>query len=236
MNARSSEILSLVVARGGSKSIPRKNLAPLAGKPLIVWTLEAALGSVRAGRVVVSTDDREIAHIASSHGAETPFIRPAELAQDETPTMPVVLHALEWLEANEGFTPERVLLLQPTSPLRTCDDIDGAIELALTHDAESVVSVSPATHPYLMKRITGEGVLQDAVPHDVVERRQDLETVHALNGAIYLTRRSHLLRNHSFYADKTYAYVMPRERSIDVDEPWDMHLCELILKERLARR
>ncbi len=233
MNARSATTLTLVPARGGSKSIPRKNIVPLAGKPLIAWTIEAALSSSRAGRVVVSTDDEEIAATARRYGAETPFVRPSELARDDTPSMPVVIHALGWLRDNDGYTPEVVLLLQPTSPLRTAEDIEGALDIARDRSADSVVSVteSPA-HPFLAKRIGKDGELEDFVPHPPIERRQDLEPAYALNGAIYVTTVRHLLAHESFYAEPTYAYVMPRERSIDVDDPWDLHLCELILGER----
>jgi N-acylneuraminate cytidylyltransferase/CMP-N,N'-diacetyllegionaminic acid synthase len=208
----------------------------LAGKPLIAWTIDAALQCPSAGRVLVSTDDPEIADVARSLGADAPFVRPAALARDDTPTLPVVIHALEWLSANESYSPERVLLLQPTSPLRTSGDIADAIALAEERRAESVVSVTPAgLHPHLMKRITAEGLLEDLLPHPQVERRQDLEPVFALNGAIYLTLASHLLGHRSFYAKKTHAFVMPPERSLDIDSPWDLELCDLILRDRLAR-
>lgn len=236
MKSQSAPTLALVVARGGSKSIPRKNLAPLAGRPLIAWSIEAARQCDAAGRVVVSTDDPEIAAVARTFGAETPFVRPPELARDETPTMPVVLHALRWLDQHEGYRPDRVLLLQPTSPLRTSQDIAAAISLADDRGAESVVSVTPASsHPYLTKRITAAGLLEDFVAHPPVERRQDLEPAYALNGAIYLALRSLLVDHETFYAPRTYAYVMPPERSIDVDTPWELHLCELVLRDRLGR-
>jgi CMP-N,N'-diacetyllegionaminic acid synthase len=223
------------VARGGSKSIPHKNLAPLAGKPLIAWTIEAAMQCQTPLRVVISTDDDEIAHTAIRYGATRPFMRPADLAQDDTPTIPVVIHALEQLKST-GYAPERLLLLQPTSPLRTADDIDSATRLADKHKAQSVVSVSPATpHPRLMKKVTEDGLLEDFLPGERVTRRQQLEPAYALNGAIYLTQTKHLTTYESFYADQTHAYVMPRERSLDVDDPWDLHLAELILRDRLAR-
>jgi len=225
-----------VPARGGSKSIPRKNIAPLAGKPLIAWTIEAALRCPPAGRVIVSTDDEDIAATAARYGAETPFLRPRELARDDTPSMPVVIHALRWLKENESFSPELVLLLQSTSPLRTTEDIAGALDLLHAKQAESVVSVSPAAqHPSLMKRITPDGMLEDFDSNASSARRQELEPAYALNGAIYLTQRSWLEAHQTFQADRTYAYVMPPERSIDVDEPWDLHLCELILRDRIAR-
>ena len=221
--------LALVVARGGSASIPRKNLALLAGKPLIAWTIEAALRCKAIDRVVVSTDDEEIAAVAHEHGAETPFMRPPELARDDTPTMPVVLHALHQLNT-EGYVPDAVVLLQPTSPLRTSEDIAAAIALAHERSADSVVSVSPTpSHPHLAKRVTADGRLEDFMAHPPVVRRQELEPVYALNGAIYLTRLEILLEKQTFYGPKTYAYVMPPERSIDVDTPWDLHLCDLVL-------
>jgi N-acylneuraminate cytidylyltransferase/CMP-N,N'-diacetyllegionaminic acid synthase len=186
--------------------------------------------------VLVSTDDPEIADVARTLGADAPFVRPDALARDDTPTMPVVIHALEWLEANESYSPNRVLLLQPTSPLRTSGDIAAAIALAEEQRAESIVSVSPASsHPHLIKRITPEGLLEDLLPHAQIDRRQDLEPVYALNGAIYLTLRSQLLKHQSFYPTRTHAYVMPAERSLDIDSPWDLELCDLILRHRIAR-
>lgn len=236
MNANSAPNLALVVARGDSKSIPRKNLAPVAGRPLIVWTIDAALRCPALNRIVVSTDDVEIAAVSRTYGAEAPFIRPAELARDDTPTMPVVMHALKWLADEEGYIPDRVMLLQPTSPLRTSEDITAVLALADERRADSVISVSEAsTHPHLAKRITREGLLIDFMDHPAVERRQDLELVYALNGAIYLASRSLLLRSQSFYAERTHAYIMPPERSLDVDTAWDLHLCDLILRDLHAR-
>jgi len=236
LNSKSAPTLALIPARGGSKSIPHKNLAPLAGKPLIAWTIEAALRSPTRLRVVVSTDDDEIASASRSFGAEAPFERPLGLAQDDTPTMAVVSHALWWFDENEGYRPERLLLLQPTSPLRTADDISAALALADEHRAESVVSVSSgATHPHLLKRVTEDGRLEDLSPHDAVIRRQDLEPVFSLNGALYLAAREQLAKRESFYGERTYAYVMPPERSIDVDTPWDLYLCDLILRDMHGR-
>jgi CMP-N,N'-diacetyllegionaminic acid synthase len=224
--------LALVVARGGSKSLPRKNLAPLAGRPLIAWTIEAALRCREMDRVVVSTDDDEIAAVSRTLGAEVPFLRPPELAQDSTPTMPVIVHALHWLEDEQGYVPDAVVVLQPTSPLRIADDITGAITLARERSADSVISVSVAwSHPHLMKKIAADGRLEEFMAHPRVDRRQDLEPVYSLNGAIYLARRAPLMENETFYGPHTYAYVMPPERSLDVDSPWDLHLCDLILRD-----
>lgn len=229
-----TKVLGLITARGGSKSIPRKNVVPLAGKPLIAWTIEAALNSSLLDRVVVSTDDEEIREVAQRWGAEVPFMRPAELAQDDSPHIPVIIHAVEWLESQEGKRWDYVLLLQPTSPLRSAEDIDGAIELACEREADGVVSVHPApSHPYFTKRITADGRLEDFVtkPEGYL-RRQDLPPAYALNGAIYLIRCESLIEEHSLFPPRTYAQVMPVERSLDIDTEWDLHLGELILADK----
>src|SRR5262249_33542953 len=131
-------ILGLISARGGSKGLPRKNVLPVAGKPLIAWTIGAALSSRKLSRLLVTTDNQEIAEVARAYGAEVPCLRPAELARDESPVIEAVEHALRWVEKEKGEMPEYVLLLQPTSPLRTTADIDGAIDLACSRNADAV--------------------------------------------------------------------------------------------------
>ncbi len=226
-------VLALVPARGGSRGIPRKNITPLAGKPLMQWTIEAALACSRMERVLVSTDDAEIADVAMACGADVPFLRPSELALDETPGIAPVLHAVRWLAERESYRPEWVALLQPTSPLRTADDIRGALALGEGGGAAAVVSVAEAPHhPWWMKRIDDEGRLRpwsEATPQTT--RRQDLPPAYALNGAIYLVRRRALLAGESLHPDPTLAHVMPPERSLDVDTPWDLRLANLILGE-----
>lgn len=229
------KIVTLITARGSSKGLPRKNVLPLAGKPLIAWTIEAALKSRRLNRVIVSTDDEEIAQVARQWGADVPFLRPAELAQDASPHIDVVNHAIQWLEENEKQFPEYVMLLQPTSPFRTAQDIDQAIEIAKTHQAVAVVSVCEASeHPFLSKKISPDGTLDDFVVLNRAAylRRQDLPPAYALNGAIYLNRRESLLCDQTFLPYGTLAYVMPTERSLDIDTPWEWHLAELILKDQ----
>jgi CMP-N-acetylneuraminic acid synthetase len=230
------DILCLVTARGGSKSIPQKNIASLAGKPLIAWTIETALQSAMLRRVIVSTDDEEIAEVARQWGAEVPFVRPLDLALDDSPHIPVVLHAIQWLESNEDVRFQYVLLLQPTSPLRSKDDIDKAIELALDKEADSVVSVCQAlSHPYLTKRITGDGRLKDfgRRPQGYL-RRQALPDAYMVNGAIYVVQSETLINRHTLYTENTYAYVMPPERSLDIDTHWDLYLADLILRDRVG--
>ena len=230
-------ILGIVPARGGSKAITRKNLALLANKPLLAWTVEVALESASLDRLVISTDDPEIADAGKKLGAEIPFLRPAELAADTSTSMDVILHALRWLADNQNYRPDYVLLLQPTSPLRTATDIRESIKLALAKRADSVVSVCEThQHPLWMKGVNHEGRLVDLYPQSPAPtRRQDLPSVFALNGAIYLALRTFLLSERTFISDCTYAYVMPENRSLDVDTPWDLYLANLILNDREHR-
>lgn len=225
--------VGLITARGGSKSIPQKNVRLLAGKPLIAWTIEAALRSQGLSRVIVSTDDEEIARVSREWGADVPFMRPAELAQDDSPHLGVIRHALGWLASENEPELDYLMLLQPTSPLRTTADIDSAIALCKEKDADAVVSVCLThDHPYLTKQLTPDGRLLDFVekPPGYLAR-QTLPPAFALNGAIYLVRRSLLLERDDWYTDRTFAYIMPAERSLDIDTPWDLHLVDLILRE-----
>jgi CMP-N,N'-diacetyllegionaminic acid synthase len=232
------DILALITARGGSKGLPQKNLRPLAGKPLIAWTIEVALASRGLRRVIVSTDDEEIARVSQQWGAEVPFVRPRELAQDNSDHIAVVEHSIHWLDEHEKTFPEFIMLLQPTSPLRTVEDIETSIKIAQMNDAIAVVSVCEMkSHPYLSKRILDDGRLVDFIPFNGKDfRRQVLPTVYAPNGAIYLNRCQSLFRERTFIPQGTYAYVMPPERSLDIDSPWDFHLVELILRRSYERK
>ncbi len=214
--------------------MPRKNLAPVGGKPLIWWTIKAALKGDYPRRVIVSTDDEEIAQTASEIGAEVPFIRPTDLAQDDTPGVAPVVHAAQWLEKHESYRSEFVMHLQPTSPLRTSEDIDAVIALALRLEADAVVSVTPAHHhPYWLKQLDQNGRISDFTPLEhPVESRQGLPDLYALNGTIYLARRHVLLKDQSFYKRKTFGYVMPPERSLDIDTKWDLYLADLVLRDQ----
>jgi CMP-N,N'-diacetyllegionaminic acid synthase len=222
------KVLGLIPARGGSKGIPRKNIKIVAGKPLIAWTIETALKSRLLASVVVSTDDQEISEVARCYGAQIPFMRPSELARDDTPGVDPVLHALEALPEFDA-----VLLMQPTSPLRTVDDIDGCIRLAERIEAGCAVSVAePSQHPYWMYRLDPEQHLQPVIAAKHVTRRQNLPLVYAVNGALYFARREWLQSRRTFIAADTVGYVMPVERSVDLDSPLDWKLAELLLKER----
>ncbi|HSI10806.1 MAG TPA: acylneuraminate cytidylyltransferase family protein [Chthoniobacter sp.] len=224
------KVQALIPARGGSKSIPRKNIVPVGGKPLIAWTIEAALSSKLLDRVCVSTDDEEIAAVARQYGAEVPFMRPAELASDEAGSLGVALHALDWMAAHDG-EPDYLLLLQPTSPLRTTADIDGAIRLAEEHAASAVLGVCEASpHPWLARQISPEGVLGDFFPlKDKPRRRQDYPPAYMINGAVYLNLVTSLRAARTFQPPDARAYIMPAERSLDIDTPLELRLVDLLL-------
>lgn len=222
-----SGTVALIPARGGSKGIPRKNVRHLGGKPLITWTIEAALRSANLDAVVVSTDDPEIAEVARRAGAQVPFLRPAALALDTTPGIDPVLHALEQLPQFGS-----VLLLQPTSPLRSTEDIDGCLHMARSRQSPSVVSVcEPEVHPYWTYRMGIDHSLQRFVDAENVARRQDLPPVFALNGAMYYAQADWLFQGKRLIAPETLGYVMPRTRSVDIDTLLDWQLAELLLKE-----
>lgn len=222
------KVLGLIPARGGSKSIPRKNLVDLGGLPLIQWTVQAALGSSLT-RVVVSTDSEEIATVSQSLGAEVPFTRPIELASDSTLSIDVVLHALDAL--GEEF--DAVMLLQPTSPFRTASDIDAAINTI--DGASSVISVVPVdgTHPARMKFIES-GLLIDPPFAETTENmpRQELRPMFIRNGAIYLTRTPEI-RNRTFKGSLSRALVMSKERSINIDSFFELAIARATLTNGL---
>jgi N-acylneuraminate cytidylyltransferase len=221
-------VLALIPARGGSKGVPRKNVRTIGGKPLIVWTIEAAQQACSVSRIVVSTEDAEIAEIARASGAEVPFMRPDALAQDTTPGMDVVFHALDHLEHCDD-----VLLLQPTSPLRSAYDIDAIAALRAKTQAPSAVSVSRAAHPpQWMYRMEKSAELRPVLDEPVPVRRQDTDEIYVLNGALYSARLDWLLIHRSFMSKETVGYVMPTERSVDIDTSNDWHWVEFLMKGR----
>lgn len=223
-------VLGLVLARGGSKGIPRKNIAPVAGKPMMAWTIEAALASGVFSRLIVSTDCPDIAAVAREFGAEVPFMRPAELAQDHTPGLDVTLHLLDWLRENGG-EPDYVYILQPTSPLRTAEDIRGAVEFAIARNADAVIGVTEASpHPWLARTMAADGTLDYLIHVEPKPTsRHEYPAAWLINGAAYVTRTESLRRTRTFQPPGTLGYVMPIERSLDIDTPWELHLANLIM-------
>jgi CMP-N,N'-diacetyllegionaminic acid synthase len=224
-----SAVYAMIPARGGSRGIPRKNLANLAGKPLIAHTIESALASRSVGRVMVSTENEEIAEVARSWGAEVPFHRPPELATDTAPGGAVSRHWLEWVRDNAPH-PWAVLHLQATSPLRTTEDIDAAVERLRAADCDCVCSVCPVSeHPAYMYRLVGDRP-ERLLPEGMLPaHRQRAEPLYRLNGAIYATRFPAALAAGCFHLNPFVAHVMPAERSIDIDVPLDLALAETIL-------
>jgi CMP-N,N'-diacetyllegionaminic acid synthase len=231
------KVLAVIPARGGSKGVPRKNIRPIAGKPLIAYTIETALAAQRYfHRIVVSTEDTEIASIARHYGAEVPFVRPAHLADDKIPMAPVLEHAVTFIENEDNITLDWVMLLQPTDPLRAVEDIETALQLAAARECDSVISVVQvfAVHPILMKRIENNRLLPYCIEEVEGTRRQDYDPpAYMRNGAIYLTRRDVVMERHSLWGDLVRPYVMPLERSVSVDSELDMKMLEVIIEERM---
>ena len=229
------KILALIPARGGSKGLPRKNIKPLLGKPLIAWTVEQAKNSKYIDKVVVSTDDEEIAEISKKYGAEVPFLRPKELARDDSPTIDAIIHAINWFEERGEFF-DILILLQPTSPLRTTEDIDNAIELFLNNkDALSLISVKENEHPPFWSLEIENKFLKPLFGEEYFKkRRQELPKSYMPNGAIFISYVDILKKYKTFYTPKTIAYIMPPERSIDIDNEFDFLLAEFILKNKMG--
>lgn len=224
-------ILALIPARGGSKGIPHKNIAPLLGRPLIAYSIAAARQAAAIDRVLVSTDDPQIAAVAAELGAEVPFLRPAELATDTARGLDVARHALQWLAAQEGYRPDILVELQPVAPLRLAADIDAAVELLISTGADSVVGLVETQHPYYLRTLD-RGAMRPFLP-DTPEafRRQDLPPVYRCNGAIIAVRAAVLLEQGSFYGRDVRGHVMPPERSIDIDTPLDLRIAAALLQD-----
>jgi CMP-N,N'-diacetyllegionaminic acid synthase len=236
------DVLALITARGGSVTLPRKNILPFCGKPLIAHSIEAARQAREATgtieRIVVSTDDGEIAGVSTRYGAQVPFMRPAELSRPDTPSLPVAKHAVEFLERERGKLYDWILLLQPTSPLRTAGDILDALALAAKPDTTAVIGVTSANNSHPMKlRLIENGVLKYYLKDSMGQvRRQDFSyDVYRTNGAIYLTRRDALMEEESFYGSRPLALVMPPERSIDIDTQLDFEMAAFLFERNRCR-
>ena len=220
------KVLGLIPARGGSKGLPKKNLYLFNKKPLIQWTIESALESNSLDRIIVNTDDESIADFSRSKGVEVPFLREPHLAQDDSRIVDAVLNVLEKL-INFDF----ILLLQPTSPLRTKEDITNIIELQKQYSASSLVSVCEAKeNPALFYEINNDNYLSKSFKQYKGSNRQEYKRNYVINGALYLSSVENLKNYKSFITNKTIPYVMPRERSIDIDDITDIRWGEFIQK------
>jgi CMP-N,N'-diacetyllegionaminic acid synthase len=234
------KVLAVIPARGGSKGVPRKNIRLVGGKPLIAYTIEPALAvKDHLHRLIVSTDDVEIAQIGKQFGAEVPFFRPPELGGDKIPMVPVLQHAVRTVEEMDGIKLDWILLLQPTCPFRTPQDILACLDLAAAGGCDSVISVVRvlAHHPILMKKIENEQLLPFVIEEKEGTRRQDYAPpAYMRNGCIYLTRRDTLVEKGSIWGDFIRPYVMPEERSVNVDSEMDMRLVEYMIQERQQKK
>ena len=220
-----NKIVALIPARGGSKGIKNKNIIDLCGKPLISYTIQAALESKYIDKVIVSTDSQEIADVAIKYGAEVPFLRPGELASDTSKTIDAVMHAVGELEKRKEQY-DILILLQATQPLRTADDIDSAIELFIKNKGQSLVSVSPVEdNPILIRTIDNLGRMNSILPMKSTCRRQDMPLYYRVNGCIYINLISELDLNTSFN-DNKIPYIMSKERSVDIDEIKDLLIAQ----------
>lgn len=224
------KILAIIPARGGSKGIPRKNVKAISGKPMIQYTIEAAKECPYIDKVVVSTEDVEIADISMRAGAIVPFSRPEELATDEAKTIDVVMHAVEFYERKaERF--DIIVLLQPTSPLRNAEDITKALEYFMRNEQRSLVTVSEVSEsPILMRNFNKENKLEKILEEDSDVRRQDMKKFYRINGAIYINKASELNANTRFN-DNEMGFVLTQEHGIDVDEPQDLVVAEYYLSQ-----
>lgn len=231
-------VVAIIHARGGSKRIPHKNIKALAGKPLLAYIIQAALEAKTINRVIVSTDHPEIMKIAKKYGAEVPFVRPKELAED-VPSELVTQHAVNYLEKEEGFHTDIAVTLQPTTPLCLPEDIDGCVSELMASEADSVISVREISerpewmfytdelgyaHNFLNKKIEGD-----------VGVSQTLPKLYTPNGGIYATRRDVLFCQNAIIGEKTRLWVMPRERSVDIDEPIDFLYAEFLIKQGVVK-
>lgn len=227
---KDKKIICIIPARGGSKRLPGKNIKPLNGKPLIGYGIAAAKASQYVDKVVVSTDDEAIARVAKEEGADVPFMRPTELANDTAPTLPVLQHAMKYFE-DKGETFDLMVLIQPTVPGIEAKDVDAAIEQLFTADANSCVSICEIIdRPEWMYRLSAGERITPYV-ENAPARSQDMEELYHLNGAVYVTSRTVLMEKGKIYDNDNCTYIiMPRERSIDIDTEYDFSLAEMLVK------
>ena len=229
---KNKKFLGVITARGKSKSIPKKNIKKLAGEPLIAYTIKAAKGSKYLDYFLVSTDDREIAEISKRYGTSIPFMRPKKLATSKAKSVPVVIHALDWLKANKKKEYDYAMILQPTSPFRTAKDIDECIKKIVDTKADSVMSMVKLSDFSLpkLKKIKDDKILpwvkeegkRSAMKHEIPE-------VYKRNTAIYLTKTS-VIRKEDLFGRISRPYIMPPERSIDINTPFDFTVADLLMK------
>lgn len=232
-------VLAYIPARSGSKGIKDKNIMEICGKPLIAYTIEAAKRSRYIDRLIVSTDSLRYAEVAKRWGAEVPFLRPAELATDTAPEMLTTLHLMDWAEQEwlkdnqEPF--DIIFRLQCTSPLRSTEDIDQAIEELIAKDADSIMGVSEApVSPLWMNTLPVDKSMKDFIPKHIQKKnRQELPKYFQLNGTIFVARWDFIKKYQQWDGDKTYAFIIPRERAVDIDDEIDLALAKVLLEQEV---
>jgi len=223
-------MIVLIPARGGSKGLPDKNIKLLLGKPLIAYTIEAALNSSKIEEVYVSTDDVKIAKIAKEYGAKVPFLRPVKLAQDNSKAIDTYLFMLDkWKEAGEDVN--EFMVLQPTSPLKTTGDIDEAISLFYEKNADSVVSYTKEAHPITWHKYINEDLSFSSIFEDNIKNRQENRVSYYPNGAIYIFK-SNIIKNKKYFSEKSFAYIMERNNSVDIDYIEDFEYAAFLLNQK----
>lgn len=225
-------VLAIIPARGGSKRIPNKNIINLCGKPLIKYTIDAAKKSKYINKIVVSTDDKKIKKVSNSLKVEV-IERPKELSGDKTPMTPVLNHVVEYLEQKENYKADIVVLLQPTSPLRNSNDIDNTIKVLLNKkDVESAQTYCKITqHPGLMARLDKNNKPTPLNKKDSLKRTQDMPKFYIKNGAVFVVRYNVLKNKKTLYGKNHEAFIMPVERSIDIDEEIDLEIAKVLIKK-----
>lgn len=233
--ADGKKVLGVIPARGGSKGLPGKNTKDLCGKPLIAWSILAGLQSKVVSRLVVSTDSEEIAKVARNYGADVPFMRPAELARDDSPSAGVILHALDYFKtAGEEF--DFVMMIEPTSPLRTAEDLDRAMEVLWKEkDADAIVGVArtESQNPAFLLKMDDRGFIQGYENKTIkVLRRQDIASVYYLEGSVYISRVGTFREKSSFYHEKTLGFEFPKWKALEIDDIDDFIMVEALMRSK----
>jgi CMP-N,N'-diacetyllegionaminic acid synthase len=227
------KVLGIIIARGGSKGIPRKNIKHLAGKPLIAYTIEAGLESKLISKLILSTDDKEISKIGKEYGVDVPFLRPESLSKDDTPGLPVITHAVKHMKDEKGYLPDVIIVLQPTSPLRRSNHIDEVLKIFHNRMPDSVISVTKAPHnanPYSIMGIRSNGSIKQFLDYDELGNlRQKKPEYFCRNGAIYACSYKCLVEQNTLYGDFILPYFMEKKDSFDIDDEVDWKIMECLL-------
>lgn len=228
-------MIAIIPARSGSKGVPGKNIKLLNAKPLIAYTIEAAKQSHYVSRIILSTDSHEIAKIGMSYGAEVPFLRPMELSTDNSEAVDTYLYTIDRLQREENIKISNIVVLLPTSPLRKPEDIDAAVSIFVNKNADSVISYTKEDHPIQWHKFINPDGSFENIFEDSIRNRQEHKPTYYPNGSIYVFK-SDLLRTRKYYSDKSFGYIMPKERSIDIDSQLDFYIGEVLLKDDYGYR